>query len=323
MGSMCGDGEARSLYHWHMPDRLEVIKTHKLFINGQFPRSESGRSLVVKGPDGAVVAHGCMASRKDLRDAVSAARSAQEGWAKRSAYNRGQILYRMAEMMEGKRAEFAEVLALGTPTQTAKSGTKKSASEKKSTASPDAEITAAIDRLVAFAGWADKFSQVLGCHNNVNGPYYNFTVAEATGVVAVVAPDRPALLSLVSLMAPALCAGNTVVAISGEGAPLAACVLGEVCATSDVPAGVVNLLTGSREELIPHIAEHREIDAVAAANLAQTQAEKLRMGAANNLKRVLVREIDDAAWFDDASCESPWWIEPTVEMKTIWHPSAA
>jgi acyl-CoA reductase-like NAD-dependent aldehyde dehydrogenase len=267
-----------------------------------------------------------MASRKDLRDAVSAARSAQEGWAKRSAYNRGQILYRMAEMMEGKRAEFAEVLGPGAGYGAAaggKSSAKKSRGARSGAEGPDAEITAAIDRLVAFAGWADKFSQVLGCHNNVNGPYYNFTVAEATGVVAVVASDRPGLLSLVSLMAPALCAGNTVVAVSGEASPLAACVLGEVCATSDVPAGVVNILTGSREELIPHIAEHREIDAVVAANLVAGQAEKLRMGAANNLKRVLVREVGNAEWFDAGVCESPWWVEATVEMKTIWHPSGA
>lgn len=305
-----------------MSDRLEVIKTHKLFINGQFPRSESGRSLVVKNAAGEVVAHACLASRKDLRDGVTAARGAQNGWAKRSAYNRGQILYRMAEMMEGKRAEFIETLALSSSEPATKARGQRPKS-KISAPTPDAEVTASIDRLVAFAGWADKFSQVLGCHNNVNGPYYNFTVAEPTGVVGIVAPDRPALLSLISLIAPAICAGNTVVALSGEAAPLAACVLGEVCATSDVPAGVVNILTGSREELVPQFAEHREIDAIAAANLPAVQAEKLRMGAANNLKRVLVRDVDAAAWFDAGACESPWWIEPTVEMKTIWHPSAA
>lgn len=310
-----------------MSDRLEVIKTHKLFINGQFPRSESGRSLVVKNPAGEVVAHACLASRKDLRDAVVAARAAQEPWAKRSAYNRGQILYRMAEMMEGKRAEFVDIL---TQSEHAAAGATRGAKHspapratKPKPVSPDAEITAAIDRLVAFAGWADKFSQVLGCHNAVNGPYYNFTVAEPTGVVAVVAPDRPALLSIISLIAPALCCGNTVVAVSGEAAPLAACVLGEVCATSDVPPGVINILTGERDELIPHIAEHREIDAVTAANLAPTQAEKLRMGAANNLKRVRIHDVAPTAWYDAEACESPWWIEPTVEMKTIWHPSAA
>jgi len=313
-----------------MPDRLEVIKTHKLFINGQFPRSESGRSLLVKDADGAVAAHACMASRKDLRDAVVAARAAQDGWTKRSAYNRGQILYRMAEMMEGKRAEFVDVLndarAGSAPGTRAKSAAGKRTTRpapKSPTPSPDAEVTASIDRLVAFAGWADKFSQVLGCHNGVNGPYYNFTVAEATGVVGVVAPDSPGLLALVSLMAPAVCSGNTVVAISGEHAPLAACVLGEVCGTSDVPAGVVNILTGSRQELIPHLAEHREVDAIVAANMPQHAAEALRLGSANNLKRVLVRNIDPEAWYHPDACESPWWIEPTVEMKTIWHPSSA
>jgi acyl-CoA reductase-like NAD-dependent aldehyde dehydrogenase len=313
-----------------MPDRLEVIKTHKLFINGQFPRSESGRSMVVKDPGGEVIAHACMASRKDLRDAVVAARAAQEPWAKRSAYNRGQILYRMAEMMEGKRAEFVEILTTSPDPSEPRAqarGQNQVKSKRRSAGTavptPDAELTAAIDRLVAFAGWADKFSQVLGCHNAVNGPYYNFTVAEPTGVVAVVAPDRPALLSLITLMAPALCCGNTVVAVSGEAAPLAACVLGEVCATSDVPPGVINILTGEHDELIPHIAEHREIDAIATANLPDAQAEKLRMGAANNLKRVRIHDLAPTAWYDAEACESPWSIEPTVEMKTIWHPSAA
>lgn len=304
-----------------MPDRLDIVKTHKLYINGQFPRSESGRSLVVKDAGGEVTAHACLASRKDLRDAVVAARAAHDGWLKRSAYNRGQILYRMAEMMEGKRGEFESLIAAGI--EAARAASKKKLKGAASSGElAGIEVAASIDRLIAFAGWADKFSQVLGCHNTVNGPYYNFTVAEGTGVVAIVAPDQPSLLGLVSLLAPAVCSGSTVVALGSESAPLPTCVLGEVCGTSDVPAGVINLLTGSREELVGQIAEHRDIDAVVAANLPSAQAERLRQGSANNIKRVVTREVDAAEWFDSGACESPWWIEPTVEMKTIWHPSA-
>ncbi|MFM9957315.1 MAG: aldehyde dehydrogenase family protein [Phycisphaerales bacterium] len=304
-----------------MPERQEIVKTHKLFINGQFPRSESGRSLVVRNASGEVTAHACLASRKDLRDAVVAARAAQDGWSRRSAYNRGQILYRMGEMLEGKRDEFERLLS--DAAQVGTGAAKKPRGKKSTGLAPADEVTASIDRLIAFAGWADKYSQVLGCHNHVNGPYYNFTVAEATGVVAMVCPDRPALLGLISLLAPALCAGNCAVVISGEAAPLAACVLGEVCATSDVPAGVINILTGSREELLPHLAEHRDIDAVVGAGLDAGASERLRMGSANNLKRVKIHELEPSDWLDDERCESPWWIEATVEMKTIWHPSAS
>lgn len=305
-----------------MPERQEIVKTHKLFINGQFPRSESGRSLVVEDGAGRVVAHACMASRKDLRDAVVAARGAQEGWSRRSAYNRGQVLYRMAEMLEGKREEFESLLGASAGGAGRPAGGGRRRGKSPVPLSPRVEVGASIDRLMAFAGWADKFSQVIGCHNQVNGPYYNFSVAEATGVAALVCPDRPALLGMVSLLAPAMCAGNTLVVVSGEAAPLAACVLGEVCATSDVPAGVVNILTGSREELLPHLAEHRDIDAVVGAGLTPAQSERLRLGSANNLKRVTVHDIGEAEFRDDRRCESPWWIEPTVEIKTIWHPSA-
>lgn len=319
-----------------MSPRLNITKTHKLFIKGAFPRSESGRSIAVADASGHVVAHVPQGSRKDLRDAVVAARGALEGWSARSAYNRGQILYRMAEMLEGKRAEFAEVIEemrQGPSSQSA-SGKKKTnkeeprdsrsssrASRAPMTLSPVAEVDASIDRLVAFAGWADKFSQVLGCHNMVNGPYYNFTVAEATGVAAVVTPDAPALLGLVSLIAPVLCSGGVVVALGSEREPMTACMFGEVCATSDVPAGVINILTGHRAELVPQIAGHRDIDAIHAANLPTDQAQQLRDGAPDSVKRVRVREVAD--WTDVHECESPWWIEPFVEMKTIWHPAAS
>ncbi len=287
-----------------MTERLDVLKTYKLFIGGKFPRTESGRTM--KYDRDGFTAHMCRASRKDLRNSVEAAHKALGKWAGATAYLRGQILYRMAEMMEGKRAEFENAIGEGTKAQR-HNGTKE-------------EVTAAIDRLVAFAGWADKYAQVLGCNNAVTGPYYNFTVPQPTGVVAVVAPDDTPLLGLISLIAPALCAGNTIVALGSETNPVPTAILGEVCATSGVPGGVVNLLTGYRDELIPFIAAHREIDAIQAAGVSEAHREQLRAGAAENLKRV--RVLDDADFFDDDACEDPWRIEPTVEMKTIWHPSA-
>ena len=297
-----------------MPDRLEVLKTYKLFIGGAFPRSESGRSVMFKG-GGRELAHLSHASRKDLRDAVEAARKAFTGWSGATSYNRGQVMYRMAEMMEGKRAEFAELIAAGSAgAKSAKRGA------SRPNLSPAKEVEAAIDRLVCFGGWADKYAQVLGCNNPVAGPYYNFTVPEPTGVVGVIAPDEAPLLALVSLMAPAMCAGNAVVALASEKNPLPGAVLGEVCATSDVPAGVVNILTGVRAELLPHFSSHRDIDALHAAGLAPADATLLRQGAAENVKRVTVRDKVD--WLSN-DCQGPWWIEPFVEMKTIWHPSGA
>lgn len=311
-----------------MTDRLQVSKTYKLFIDGKFPRSESGRTIAVADSKGRVAAHVCHASRKDLRDAVTAARKALPGWRGATAYLRGQILYRMAEMMEGKREELAAALVVG--------GEKPAAARR--------EVDAAIDRLIGYAGWADKYAQVLGCNNAVAGPYYNFTVPEPTGVVAVVAPDEPGLLGLISLCAPALCAGNAVVAVASEKHPIAAAVLAEVFATSDLPGGVLNLLTGTRDELVPVIAGHRDIDAVIAAGVTSEHAKTLREGAAENVKRVKIFDVLAVApakragaksrlskaavggpsvdWFDARACESPWWIEPVVEMKTIWHPSA-
>lgn len=290
-----------------MPTRLSVAKTYKLFIAGEFPRSESGRSLPLLDHDDRVIAHIAHASRKDLRNAVVAARKATPGWQARTGYNRGQILYRAAEMLEGRAEEFVNALMLpGTHTRR----------EARD------EVDAAIDRLVAFAGWTDKFSQVLGCHNPVAGPYYNFTVPEATGLVAVVAPDEPGLLGLISLIAPPLSAGNTIVAVTGNNHPIAASILGEVFATSDVPPGVINILTGQRAELIPWISEHRDIDAIHAADLPDEEALALRNAMSENLKRVRVRDLGEEAFFDADLCTSPWWIEPFVEMKTIWHPAA-
>jgi acyl-CoA reductase-like NAD-dependent aldehyde dehydrogenase len=280
--------------------RLPVAKTYKLYIGGSFPRSESGRTLPMKGSDGAIVAHASKASRKDLREAVGAARKAQPGWAGATAYLRGQILYRMAEMLEGKRAEFVGMLDGG--------------------AEADEEVTAAIDRLVAFAGWTDKFAQVLGCQNAVAAPYWNITVPEPVGVVGVVCPGERPLLAMVSLLAPAICAGNTTVVISPAN-PAVVSTFGEVCHTSDLPGGVVNLLTGDLGELLPFLAQHRDVEAIHAAGVTVEQSKLLQLGTADNLKRVKVREGVD--WADADECCSPGWIEPLVEFKTVWHPIGA
>lgn len=294
-----------------MTDRLDVLKTYKMYIDGKFPRSESGRTFEVCDAKGELIAHACKGSRKDLRDAVEAARKAQPGWQNATPYLRGQILYRIAEMVEGKRGELAGLIDATRPATKGKA---------KSQLTGDREVTLAVDRLVHYAGWADKYSQVLGCNNPVSGPYYNFTIAEPTGVVVVVAPDEAPLLALVSLIAPAICPGNTVVAVASQANPLPAMVLAEACATGDVPGGVINLLSAERTELLKHIATHRDIDAVHTANLPEADAAALRAGVAENLKRVVAKSGVD--WQDQASCEHPWWIEPMVEFKTVWHPSS-
>lgn len=291
-----------------MTDRLLITKTYKLFIGGAFPRTESGRSIAISDAGGRVLAHTCRASRKDLRNAVEAAAGVSPKWAGTNAYLRGQILYRVAEMAEGKRGELIEACR---------------GVDGRSESEAAREVDAAIDRLVAFAGWTDKFPQVLGCANPVSGPYHNFTIPEASGVVGVICPDEMPLLGLISLLAPPLAAGCAVVTQASEANPIPAMVLAECCATGDVPAGVVNILTGQREELVPQFASHREIIALHAAGLSADHAATLRAGAAENLKRVTVRETAGGAWFDRAECESPWWIEPFVEFKTLWHPSSA
>ncbi|MCL4221796.1 MAG: aldehyde dehydrogenase family protein [Phycisphaerales bacterium] len=290
-----------------MNERLPVTKTYKLFIGGKLPRSESGRSTVTKAPDGQVFAHTCRASRKDLRDAVEAARKALPGWRSATPYLRGQILYRMAEMLEGKRAEFIESLR---------------AVDGRAEPDAAAEVNTSIDRLVCFAGWADKHQQVFGCANPVAGPYHNFTIAEPVGVSAIVvsSPSRP-LLGLVSLVAPALASASAVVAVSDETNPIPACVLGEVVATSDVPGGVVNILTGTHDELVPHIASHAGIDAVLSAGLSPAHRATLLEGAGANLKRVHAIE-NPGDFADELRFEGPSALEPFLEFKTLWHPSA-
>jgi len=291
-----------------MSERLAVTKTHKLWVGGQFPRSESGRTLEVcdrKGNSLGLVAH---ASRKDLRDAVTAAAEAREAWAEESAYLRGQILYRMAEMLEGRGEEFAQLLAATVP-----GGIRRARRE----------TTRSVDRLVSFAGWADKFSQVLGNQNPVAAPFYNFTVPEPVGIVGVVAPDDEPLLGLISLAAPALCAGNVVVALGSQAHPLATAVLGEVAAVSDFPAGALNLLTGRRAELLGVLAGYRSVDGIHAAGCSPDEKQTLELGAAENLKRVSAHAADTHDWYDDRSCQSPYSIEPFVNYKTLWHPRAS
>jgi acyl-CoA reductase-like NAD-dependent aldehyde dehydrogenase len=259
--------------------RLPVRKTYKLYVGGKFPRSESGRTYEVEG------ANVALASRKDVRDAVRAARGAFPGWAGATAYNRGQVLYRVAEMMEGRKAEFAELTG------------------------DAAEVDAAIDRWVWYAGWADKLAQVLGSSNPVAGPYFNFTVPEPTGIAGIVAPEEPPLAGLVSRLAPALVGGNVAVVLASEHHPLAAVTLAEVLATSDVPGGVVNLLTGRKRELAPVLAAHMDVNALDLAG-ADGDAAELERLAADNVKRIV----------RNGEGQSPWHAAAFLELKTVWHP---
>jgi acyl-CoA reductase-like NAD-dependent aldehyde dehydrogenase len=279
--------------------RLSVLKTYKLFIGGKFPRGESGRVTAALAPDGTLLGNYCLASRKDFRESVVAARKAQPGWAKATAYLRGQILYRAAEMLEQRRAELGGELS--------RAGTKQA----------DAEITRAIDRLVYYAGWTDKFSQLFSTVNPVSTPHFNFTFPEPTGVVAVVCPDAPALLGLVASIAPAILSGNACIVLASERAPLPALTFGEVLATSDLPGGVVNILTGTRAELAPHFASHMDLNAIVDAAGDETVSPVLRGGMAINLKRYARRALSAKAW---SEVEDPYWILDTVEMKTAWHP---
>jgi len=283
-------------------ERLPVKRTAKLFIGGTFPRSESGRSYEVVAHDGRPLAHAAQASRKDLRDAVVAARAAQPAWAGTTAYNRGQILYRVAELMEGRRAQFVSELADVGATD------------------PDRGVSAAIDRWVWYAGWADKVAQVLGGTNPVAGPYFNFTVPEPTGVVGIVAPGEQSLLGLVSRLAPAIVSGNTVVVLASETAPLPAVSLAEVLATSDVPAGVVNILTGVTAELVPWLASHMDVNAIDATGVRGDQLGEVEELAAENVKRV--HRGPEADPFSDAA-QSPYEITALMEFKTVWHPIGA
>ena len=280
--------------------RLGVRKTYKLFIGGAFPRSESGRSYPVHSKDGALLAYAAQGSRKDVRDAVVAARSAFAGWSGATAYNRGQILYRVAEMLEGRAAQFAAEVA-------AADGGRKARAE--------AEVAAAIDRWVWYAGWSDKVAQVAGAANPVAGPYFNFSVPEPTGVVAILAPADSSLLGLVSVVAPAIVTGNTAVVVASESRPLPAISLAEVLATSDLPAGVVNVLTGRTAELAPVLAGHMDVNAIDLTGIEAPARTALEELAASNIKRVSYGNEDWAAMPGTQRLMS------FLETKTVWHPA--
>jgi acyl-CoA reductase-like NAD-dependent aldehyde dehydrogenase len=281
-------------------ERLRVRKTYKLAIGGAFPRSESGRSYPVEDASGVLLAHAAQASRKDVRDAVVAARKAFPGWSAATPYNRGQVIYRVAELLEGRREQFASEVA---------------AAEGVPTGEALQSVAESIDRLVWYAGWADKFAQVAGSANPIAGPYFNFSVPEPTGVVAIVAPQESSLLGFVSVLAPVLCTGNTAVIVASERRPLPAVSLSEVLATSDLPGGVANVLTGFTSELAPWLASHRDVNAIDLTGVATADRAELQRAAADNVKRVYVPAGED--WAVDPGTDR---LTAFVETKTVWHP---
>ncbi|MFI1257321.1 aldehyde dehydrogenase family protein [Streptomyces netropsis] len=286
-----------------MSERLSVFKTYKLFVGGKFPRSESGRVYEVTDSKGKWLANAPLSSRKDARDAVVAARKATGGWAGATAYNRGQILYRVAEMLEGRRDQFVAEVA---------------DAEGLSKSKAAAQVDAAIDRWVWYAGWTDKIAQIVGGANPVAGPYLNLSTPEPTGVVAVVAPQESSFLGLVSVIAPVIAVGNTVVVIASEKAPLPALSLGEVLATSDVPGGVVNILSGKTAEISPSLAAHQDVNAIDLAGADAELSKALQIAAADNLKRVLRPQAVD--WSADPGTDR---MTAFLETKTVWHPTGS
>jgi acyl-CoA reductase-like NAD-dependent aldehyde dehydrogenase len=285
-------------------ERLSVRKTYKLYIGGDFPRSESGRSYPATDGAGEVVARVARASRKDLREAVRAARSGFPGWSAATPYNRGQVLYRVAELMEGRRDQFVE--------EVRRAGAK----------DPEAGVDASIDRWVWYAGWADKIHHVLGTVNPVAAPYFNFTIPEPTGVVGVVAPPDAPLLGLVSRLAPAVISGNCTVVVASERWPLPAVTLAEVLATSDVPGGVINILTGYTAELVPWLAGHMDVNAIDITGIPEDQRADVERLAAENVKRIVRAEDGQTDWLDERA-QSPYTVTAFMEMKTVWHPMGA
>jgi len=284
--------------------RLQVQKTYKLFIGGKFVRGENGRVLPARGKGGALLANFCRASKKDFRDAVLAARTAFPNWSKQSAYLRGQILYRAAEMLEMRRGELQNEIArsngAGKPTSSS-------------------ETALAIDRLVHYAGWTDKFTQIFGAVNPVSSSHFNFTTPEPTGVVVLICPDEPSLLAFVSLVAPVILSGNCAVVLASTTKPLPALTFSEIIATSDLPAGVINVLAGDRAELAPHIASHMDVNAIVDGSGDAKLGVELQRGGELNVKRYARRDLSEKMWREDEA-ENPYWILDTVEMKTAWHP---
>jgi len=295
---------AQSCFVRKSRSRLPVQKTYKLYIGGKFVRGENGRVLPAQGRNGQVLANYCRASKKDFRDAVLAARAAFPNWSKQSAYLRGQILYRAAEMLEMRRTELENELARAN-------GTRASTSSS--------EVTETIDRLVHYAGWTDKFAQVFGSVNPVASSHFNFTTPEPTGVVVALCPDKPALLGLVSLVAPVILSGNCAVVLASTTNALAALTFSEIIATSDLPAGVINVLAGDRAELAPYFASHMDVNAIVDASGNEQISRELQKGGELNVKRYARRELTAAQWRGQEA-ENPYWILDTVEMKTAWHP---
>lgn len=282
--------------------RLPVLKTYKIFIGGKFPRTESGRFYLLKNPrTNQPIANMCLCTRKDFREAVVAARSAQSGWAGRSAYNRAQIIYRIAEMLEGRAVQFvSEMAQMGI-------------SESRA----QAEVAASIDRLVYYAGWADKYQQVFSSVNPVASSHFNFSVLEPTGVVAVLAPQNSALIGLISTIIPSVTGGNTVIALAPRNLPLCAVTLSEVLATSDLPGGVVNILTGEPSELIEHFASHMDVNAIIYCGNDERERSVVRTKSALNVKRAICYDRTD--WHGEDS-QDPYLILDAQETKTTWHP---
>lgn len=281
--------------------RLEVLKTYKIYIGGQFPRTESGRYYTPENKSGKKLANVCLCSRKDLRDAVVAARSAYGSWSNRAAFNRGQILYRMAEMLEGRKAQFVEELVM--------QDSAKAAAEK--------EVNLAIDRLIYYAGWCDKYQQLFSTVNPVGSPHFNFSVPEPMGVAGIIAPQDSSLLGIVSVIAPVITGGNTCVVLGSQEKPLCAITLAEVLHASDLPGGVVNILTGKPEELNPWFAGHMDINAVISCDENPEVQKLIREKSVANLKRVFF--YDKRNWTGGEG-ESPYLILDTQEIKTTWHP---
>jgi acyl-CoA reductase-like NAD-dependent aldehyde dehydrogenase len=281
--------------------RLEVLKTYKIYIAGQFPRTESGRYYSPVNKAGKKLANVCLCSRKDFRDAVVAARAAFSGWSNRAAFNRSQILYRMAEMLEGRKAQFIEELIL--------QGTSKAAAEK--------EVNLATDRLIYYAGWCDKFQQLFSAVNPVATPHFNFSVPEPTGVVSIIAPQGDSLLGLVSVIAPVIAGGNTCVVLASETKPLCAVTFAEVLNSSDLPGGVVNILTGKPSELVAWFTDHMDVNATLYCESDSMVQKMIREKSAVNLKRV--HFYDKINWYTDEG-QSPYFIMDTQEIKTTWHP---
>lgn len=286
-----------------MSKRLDVLKTYKIYINGQFVRSESGHYLTLKNKSGEQLANICRSTRKDFRQAMVAARGAQGGWAGKTAYNRGQILYRMAEILEGRRVQFIHELSL------------EGASAKKA----EAEVDACIDRLVYYAGWCDKYQQIFSTVNPVQSSHFNFSVPEPTGVVSIIADENSSLIGLISLITPVIAGGNTCVVLAGERNSLSACSFAEVIHSSDVPGGVINLLTGLKSELVSHMSSHMDVNAILYTDTDVETKKMIQENASLNIKRVFFKNASD--WMD-LKHENPYTILDFQEIKTTWHPVA-